>query len=137
MKQELTNNNYATLTYQQYYQLYKDCVAILRKKILKAKDIGIKNEKFKIATRSFITINHLIALKLYTDFTVIQREFKKNCRRMWKHGSDENSAERNSEIAHWCRYLKECCMFYGKTMKGDDVVYTGWNRKLEKRAHIF
>ena len=37
---------------------------------------------------------------------------------------------RNSEIAHWCRYLKECCMFYGKTMSSKMVVYTGLKQKL-------
>eukprot|EP01083_Nonionella_stella_P136465 415269_1 len=34
------------------------------------------------------------------------------------------------EIAHWCRYLKECCAFYGQRMKPNMVVYTGLNCKL-------
>ena len=38
-------------------------------------------------------------------------------------------SSKNSQIAHWCRYLKEACMFYGQSMK-NKTFYTGLNPKL-------
>ena len=38
--------------------------------------------------------------------------------------------DKHSEIAHWCRLLQECVLFFGTRMKKKDVFYTGINRPL-------
>eukprot|EP01083_Nonionella_stella_P015031 42076_1 len=130
LKEELLLNKHAKLTSKQYYGLYETCLKLYKSVHIKADDIGINNRKFKIAPGSPITINHLISVKLYTDFTKIQNEFKRHCRRQTQDEAIESIVERNMEIAHWCRYLKECCAFYGQRMKPNMVVYTGLNCKL-------
>eukprot|EP01084_Bolivina_argentea_P079034 143428_1 len=129
---ELLNNNIATISKKQYYSLYIECQHLLKLKgyKLRAKYIGVNNKKFNIRKGSNITINHLISLKLYTDFGEIIKEFKKYCRRCDRNESVEDLAKRNSQIAHWCRYVKESCTFWGSKMGKKDVLYTGLNVKL-------
>ena len=131
LKQELLENNIATLSSAMYNRNYDKASRLLckiRHKI-KAQYIGINNKEFNIPPGAPITINHIISLIVYTDFTYIQKQFKIHCR---KYRPDEDVKQlviRNQEIAHWCRYLKECCTFYGKEMR-DEVFYTGLNKKL-------
>eukprot|EP01084_Bolivina_argentea_P167739 291053_1 len=79
LKNELLNNKYATINLQQYYGLYEKCLRIYRCNTITASDIGVNNKEFKIAPGSSITINHLISLKVYTDYTEVQKEFKNHC----------------------------------------------------------
>eukprot|EP01084_Bolivina_argentea_P195446 335280_1 len=60
----------------------------------------------------------------------MQNEFKKNCRKYSADESLEEFIQRNSKIAFWCRYIKECCTFYSTTMRDNDVFYTGLKTKL-------
>ena len=135
LKEELINNKHATITEKQYYGLYKECRALYIKKkkeiqLLKAQDIGVNNKKYNVPKGTPITINHLIALKLYTDYTNTQMELRRHCRKCNESESLKDFIKRNSEIAHWCRYLKECCTFYGKVMSSKMVVFTGLKQKL-------
>eukprot|EP01083_Nonionella_stella_P155183 501001_1 len=91
-------------------------------------------KKCRISPGSLITINHMIVLKLYTDFPTLQKEFKKHCRRQQQNEPMQSIVNRNCEIAHWCRYLKESCTFFGKTMHKNMVVYAGLNEKLMFRS---
>ena len=91
-----------------------------RKSMIKSRFIGINNTKFNIPINSPITINHLISLKLYTDFGTTQKEFKAYCR---KCSNDHEVVKKSSEFAHWFRYLKESCTFYGTPMKKRDCLY--------------
>eukprot|EP01084_Bolivina_argentea_P259257 437398_1 len=118
LKDELLNNTIERLSVDNYYQLYEECLQLMKEKghNIKAHNIGINNAKFNIPEGTSITINHLISLKLYTDFGTIQNEFKKHCRKHYKNESINSFIKRNSQIAHWCRYLKESCTFYGKLM---------------------
>eukprot|EP01084_Bolivina_argentea_P109335 195433_1 len=132
LKSELLNNNIAKLSQNDYYGLVKSCIELMRSKGYKitADNIGINNKKFNIPKGSSFTINHLISLKLYTDFGRIQKEFKKHCRKNDENESIKDFANRNSEIAHWSRYLNESCTFYGSLMKKKDIVYSGLKNKL-------
>eukprot|EP01083_Nonionella_stella_P112691 331814_1 len=133
-KQELLENAHATLSREQYYDLYEGCLAFYKRTNIKAANIGITNKKFKIPVGSLITINHLMSLKLYTDYTSVQLEFKKHCRRRYRNEAVDSIVRRNMEIAHWCRYLKESCTFYGNRMDKGTVVYAGLKVKLMFRS---
>eukprot|EP01084_Bolivina_argentea_P025093 46687_1 len=129
LKHELLNNQHASMPEKQYYNLYTKCTQVCTNKII-AKNIGINNEKFNILGGTHITVNHLIALKLYTDYDTIQNVFKKQCRKIDAKETLEQIVKKNAQIAHWCRYIKESCTFFGQVMPKDMRVYTGLNNKL-------
>eukprot|EP01084_Bolivina_argentea_P082069 148604_1 len=80
LKDELLTNKIATISVKDYYWLYEKCKMLQQRAVVvKAQNIGINNKKFNILKGEPITINHLISLKLYTDFGNIQNELKKHC----------------------------------------------------------
>ena len=129
LKQELTNNRHHRISEEQFNELRQICQQYLVLD-LKANDIGRGNEICCIRAGSSITIAHLIAMKLYTDFDDTQREFKRHCRRLYKGESVESVMERNQEIAIWCRLMREYIMFWGKTMTKKQVFYCGLSARL-------
>eukprot|EP01083_Nonionella_stella_P097339 273589_1 len=130
LKDELLKNRHSTIDSSTYYDLYEQSSEILQKRVIHAQDIGINNKKFRIPPGSLMTINHMIVLKAYTDCSAMQNEFKKHCRRQTQTESLQSIISRNCQIAHFCRYLKECCEFFGKTMTQDMVVYSGLNERF-------
>ena len=131
LKQELLNNNISKLSKSDYYALYSQCDGLVKAKKHKllARDIGHRNQTYGIEAGKEITINHVIAIKLYTDYGAIASEFKLHCRKCNENEPINELMERNSEIANWCRYLREACLFYGSDM-GDDIFYTRMTNKL-------
>eukprot|EP01084_Bolivina_argentea_P096888 174171_1 len=137
LKRELLKNKIQRLNEEQYYELYELCKGLYsnrktKQKVydLKADHLGVTNKKCGIPKGTPITINHLIALKLYTNYTQHQKLFKMNCRKLKKDDTIKQLIKRNREIAHWSRYIKECCTFYGTLMTKKSVVYTGIDKKL-------
>eukprot|EP01084_Bolivina_argentea_P049308 90702_1 len=131
LKQELLCNNVATISPKIYNRIYNEAITFFRQKryLLKAQHIGINNERFNILKGTPITINHLISLIVYTDYTDIQNAFKKQCRKLHTNESMDDLVKRNSEIAHWCRFLKESAIFYGTEMTSK-IFYTGLDTQL-------
>ena len=132
--EELTKNRHATITNDQYDMLLRQCTKLRAKHCLLAKNIGVMNRVCGIEPNSEMTLEHVIAVKLYTDFTVHQAIFKQHCRRLHREETIESVIQRNREIAHWSRLLRECIMFYGETMETSDVVYCGLNAHLIFRS---
>ena len=133
LKEESTKNQYSKIREETYIELAKQCEQYLNRGY-KAKDIGIGNKICKIAPGSPITIEHLIVLKMYSDFDEMQREFKRHCRRLRNGESMKSVRERNREIAHWSRLLRESVMFWGKTMTKKDQFYCGVSARLVLRS---
>ena len=133
LRDELTKNTHATITEDQYDELVRKCKVFLNVGF-KANDIGRSNEICKIPPGSPITLEHLIALKLYTDFDKVQREFKRHFRRLRGGETLESVMKRNQEIAHWSRLLRESVMFWGKTMAKKEEFYCGLTARLVLRS---
>eukprot|EP01083_Nonionella_stella_P040021 108831_1 len=131
LKDELLNNKIATISADDYYELYTQCTFLykIRGFQICAQSIGPNNVKFNVARGTPITVNHLIAIKVYTDYTATQHLFKAHCRRYNDCESMQQFIRRNSEIAHWCRYLRENTTFFGTKMRFG-YVYTGLKDKL-------
>ena len=129
---ELLKNEITSLSLLQCNKTYNMAMYKLQSRdtTLRANYIGINNQIYNIPPGTPITINHIISLMVYTDYTEVQREFKKTCRKSnpWQQISEV--VKENSEIAHWCRYMKECYIFYGEPMSNDMIVYTGISVKL-------
>eukprot|EP01083_Nonionella_stella_P151833 485781_1 len=131
LKEELLRNKISALCEADYYELYGQCVACFGAKRFEivAETIGPNNAKCNVAPGSSITLNHIIALKIYTDYTKTQCLFKKHCRKYNEEESMLQFIRRNAEIAHWCRYIRESTTFFGTKMKFK-YVYTGLKDRL-------
>ena len=134
LREELTMNRHATIRAAQYEELKRESEKIKENRLFMARNIGAMNAICGIAPGSMMTLEHMICIKLYTDFTDIQFIFKKQCRKLHEDEPLENVIHRNKEIAHWCRLLKEVIMFYGSSMSPSDVVYCGLNGRLLFRS---
>ena len=125
LRDELTNNNVAQISNKKYNELCKKARRLLTERPLIAKQVGHNNEICGIEEGSAPSMEHLIALMIYTDFNYLQRKFKEQCRRSCANESLKELVCRNSEIYHWCKLIKEMCIFYGEIMGENDVLYTG------------
>eukprot|EP01083_Nonionella_stella_P190106 704235_1 len=94
--EEMINNEYASITAEQWNNTLKQCT------ILKA---CLKSKNFE---DNGITINHLLALKLYTDFSRLSHELTKSFR------SPHNKANgRPASFFHWVQSLREALETFG------------------------
>ena len=130
LREEMTTNNVAQLSNKRYNKLCKKARNLLKERPLTAKRVGDNNDICGIEEGSAPSIKHIIALMIYTDFDYHQREFKKQCRRLSANESLKQLVSRNSEVYHWCRLIKEMCIFYGEIMGENDVLYSGMGEYL-------
>ena len=124
LQEELTKNCHATISAKQYYDLTMKCNNILERNLNSfiAKNIGKMNQRCGIPPGITMTIEHAICLKLYTDFSQIQKEFKRHCRKLYKEEPIESVVKRNSEIAHWCRrFVRSCSLTHSKTSVKNNI----------------
>ena len=130
LRDEMTRNKVLAISKKQYDELHQKAEKLLKLKPLYAKRVGNNNKICVIEEGSLPSVEHIIALLMYTDFTSHQREFKKQCRRKSANESLKELVDRNSEIYHWCKLIKELCIFYGEIMGEDEVLYTGIGETL-------
>eukprot|EP01084_Bolivina_argentea_P145624 255204_1 len=132
LKEELTTNKIYQMQQYEYYNTYNKAQTWMKSKwfhTIIANNVGKQNDKFNIKTGELLTINHMICLLIYCNYTDIQHKYKQHCRPY--DGENTNIfIKRNAEIAIWCRYLVECCCIYGERMNENDVLYTGLTSKL-------
>ena len=107
----------------QYLSSYKGRSLIARKQ-------SQLNSICKIEVNSVITLDHILALMLYTNMDELQRKFKAGCRYMNENDKLEHVMERNQEIAHWCRLLWEATTFFGESITKKQTFYHGLSCKL-------
>eukprot|EP01084_Bolivina_argentea_P051182 94152_1 len=97
LKEEVLKNIYAKLTANQWNTVLRKCQTIKNgnptRKITHPKGEG-ENTNIQ-----HLKLEHIVALKLYTDFDLLQREFKKTFR--------TNEPERMREFYHWRNVLQD------------------------------
>eukprot|EP01084_Bolivina_argentea_P220535 373736_1 len=133
LKEELIRNPYYPLDIDTYDEYYVKAVALKKSKVfvnMKAKWCGKMNEIAGVYENDPISINHIISLLVYCHEDEAQTVYKQNCRKMFKNETLKSVFKRHSYIAHWTRYLYECCQFYGETLASNQSVYCGINAKL-------
>merc|ERR1719361_790758 len=82
------------------------------------------NSLFQIKEGAEMSLNHLMALILYSDTTDLQRYFKEQARSI----NDETVKqvlEKVRKFAHWYRLLYEAIWLFGKRLKRGKMVYHG------------
>ena len=86
-----------------------------------------------IITDTIITINHILAVLLYANFTKHSYLFSSTYRKNDLYESDSALKHRHKEHFWWGRYLREAVEIYGEKMnhqKDIDVLYHGVSDSL-------
>merc|ERR1712154_453037 len=98
LKEEVLNNKYAPITEKTWNGILKKCNKILKGEFSSKR----KNRWSKLLRDNKIGMKHLVALKLYTDFDLLQREFRKSFRAPYN-----KTKERLEAFYHWREALQE------------------------------
>lgn len=98
LKEEVLNNKFAPITEKTWNGILKKCSKILKGEFSSKR----KNRWAKLLRDNKIHMKHLVALKLYTDFDLLQREFRKSFRAPWN-----KNLERLQAFYWWRKALKE------------------------------
>ena len=68
---------------------------------------------YDIDGKASMSINHLLAIVCYTDLSRLSYEFSLTFRKLNDEESDQHLKQRNSNFAHWSRYLRELVEVWG------------------------
>ena len=128
--EEMMINNVARITVEQYDELHSKAQKLMAKRPLLAKRVGNNNRICGIKEGSPPSTEHIVALLIYTNFIYHQREFKRHCRRLSANESLQDLVDKNREIYHWSKLIKELCIFYGEIMDENAVLYSGMGECL-------
>ena len=71
LKEEMLNNKFAPITEKTWNEILKKCTKILKGQFSSKR----KNRWAKLLRDNKIRMKHLVCLKLYTDYDLLQREF--------------------------------------------------------------
>eukprot|EP01084_Bolivina_argentea_P144491 253490_1 len=110
--------------------LIDECNILMKTEILrKMTSNGNKGDIYEIEKGAPITLDHLCAVKLYTDYSWLCKIF---CEAFRKKKISESEYERvqsvqrrNEKVANWARLLVEAVQSYGKFMTGKTRYYRG------------
>jgi len=96
------------------------------------------NRKFGIAAGEQLSLEHILAIILYSDCTEVQRYFKEQTRRFSREESID-VARKNMKFAIWFRLLYEAVWLFGDELKPGERVYHGIDCELmfEKLEYNF
>ena len=102
-----------------------------------SKHIRGASEQWEIACEiprnSPITLQHIIAITLYTDFTNLSSEFTTSFRKLSSSESDESLKSRHRAFGHWARLLRESVEVWGTPFCDalqHKVFYHGINKQM-------
>ena len=95
-----------------------------------AKNKPYYNKLFGIGANEEMTMDHIMAIILYTDCTKLQKSFKEQTRKMHKEEKLEDISYKNRAYAHWFRLLYECIWLFGDELNEGGRIYHGISCKL-------
>eukprot|EP01084_Bolivina_argentea_P228047 385240_1 len=109
-KQEILSHKSLKFNIKQWNDLLDECM--IMHKTCHVKSIqcnGFQKSRYKIALAAPFSFNHLVALKLYTDFS---KQCAMFCSILRKANKEEIKM-----IANWAKLLSECVQCYGSKLK--------------------
>eukprot|EP01083_Nonionella_stella_P277251 942521_1 len=121
-KDELLNNQIHRVSISNYNDTYEKAL------------IAFDTDKAK---RLKLSMNHLLSIIFYTDYSVLCERFSQTYRRKTPHEKWSHVAQRHSQYYHWGLLLKESVESFGKVAKGNthklrkkNTFYHGLNQEL-------
>eukprot|EP01083_Nonionella_stella_P109532 319503_1 len=113
LKEESLHSKCIKLDVEQWNELFEKANCYLRSDI--GKDIKVDASHFALYVEgSAITVDHLVAILLYTNFAHVEYELSVTCRKLSPAESNEALKERNSHLANLSRYLGETVHCFGR-----------------------
>merc|ERR1711971_688555 len=98
LKEEMLRNRYVDITADQWNAALKKC-----QQIMNGEFTAFQRRKWSRRLRAqSVKLKHLLVLKLYTDFDLLQREFRKTYRDPYN-----KIIDRLQSFVHWRRLLTE------------------------------
>eukprot|EP01084_Bolivina_argentea_P067419 122777_1 len=122
--------NFKMFPVQLWNELNSECNVLLQvDRIKQIVSNGNNTDIYAIKSGDPLTLNHLISIKLYTDFSSLCDVFCKafRLRKITEHQYEriQSLETRNSKIANWCRLLIEAVQAYGKLRTNNVRYYRG------------
>eukprot|EP01083_Nonionella_stella_P235275 827465_1 len=90
------------------------------------------HETYGIEAGTEISLNHIVAVLCYTNYSKHCYEFSRSFRRISPNESDESLKQRHGEFYHWARALRECVECFGVCMADSSIsfFYHGISRSM-------
>ena len=142
IKEELLSNAIFQMTPNQYESSMNKATKLMTSKLakkMKSQDHGTSLH-YDIPDGALLTIQHLLAVILYTDWSDLSREFTATFRKKQSYESLSSIKRRNREFANWSKLLREAVQLYGaEGFEGDlnDKVDIRWNKKRNRQVGPF
>ena len=135
LKQEVTQNDIATLSERQFDDLYLWSLRLrhtvfCRKNLRALHDVAL-NERFKMAPNSGITVNHIISMAMYCRHFAICSQWIEALRRQSLDGGDGDDY---GECSHWFRFLSELSQLFGRELGHSEFLYVIPEREVLFKA---
>eukprot|EP01084_Bolivina_argentea_P065304 119034_1 len=115
LKQELINNKFVALTMLQFYSEYKKSQKHFNSRYCKS---TLRNFNF----RKDLSIEYVLSVMIYCNFTLLQYEFSKTYR--------DNKGNDHDEFYYFGKYINIMVNNYGTSVKQGDVFYHGISTKM-------
>ena len=120
LKEEILNNKQHCLSLIQWSISLEKAKKYKSSRIVKVRLTTTKDYlHYEIQNGSTLSLDHLMAVILYTDHSELSSHFTATFRRVDYSESVESVKRKNKEYASWSRLLRECVEYWGSI---------GWNR---------
>ena len=128
IKEEIIYNNQMALTVKQYKlslkkaENFDHCVMV---KSMQTRCIDYL--EYGVNKGSVLSMDHLLSIVFYTDWTELSATFTSTFRRRSFYESLSSTKQRNSEYAIWSKHLREVVEYWGSI---------GWNNDKDKEWNL-
>eukprot|EP01084_Bolivina_argentea_P185635 320117_1 len=93
-----------------------------------------REHDYKIFEGTPVTVQHLLAMMIYCDFDLLQKNFTETCRKIDQYEDDHSLRKRHSNFANWARLLRELVDCWGWQENVGGVLnnlYHGLNKEFQ------
>ena len=127
-KNEIMNYRHIHFITDYQNQILKKATIYMETSVVKSM-VAVNGEKYGIAFGEKISLNHLISVIMYTDYTELSSDFTSTFRKQETWELLSSIKRRNAKYAWWSRYLMETVQAYGESAMGgcDDCNKSGFN----------
>eukprot|EP01084_Bolivina_argentea_P128585 227263_1 len=129
IKQEIFENSKWQLTYNQFLKSLKKANQYINTdyaRTISANEYQDRYLHYSIKPGTPLRVSNLLAIILYTDWSILCTEFSKTFRKIQFYEPMSAVKARNSEIAHWARIFRETVEGFGDSVwTFDDYFYCG------------
>eukprot|EP01084_Bolivina_argentea_P201281 344073_1 len=126
-KEEILNNTIHPLTLDEYNISFQKTAEYMKTE--KVKQIAVKQLVtqddpliYNIKTGTLITLNHILSIIFYCDWSELCTEFSKTFRNATFDETISAIIQKHQEFAIWARYLRETIEYFGAKGFGDVVL---------------